>query len=233
MDGIIEGGDTDPSNNLLPLDEENAGLDSFNVRLLAQPSQAVTVTTSVAAAAKIAAVNPAELIFDSFNWDDYQSFQVVAGDDQIVGSPEESYEVTVSVSGGPARFTVVPAITITSTIAENNDNNDDDLAGLTFSPASTLSPLAEDGTTMFDVALSAEPASDVVVTFSSAFADPLFSAVAAVSITNDVLTFTSGDWETGQAVQIGGIDNDLIGPLDYTITASVVSGPGNQNSGGL
>ena len=72
LDGIIEGGDTDPSNNLLPLDEENAGLDSFNVRLLAQPSQAVTVTTSVAAAAKIAAVNPAELIFDSFNWDDYQ-----------------------------------------------------------------------------------------------------------------------------------------------------------------
>ena len=38
---------------------------------------------------------------------------MVAGDDQIVGSPEESYEVTVSVSGGPARFTVVPAITIT------------------------------------------------------------------------------------------------------------------------
>ena len=65
-----------------------------------------------------------------------------------------------------------------------------------------------------------------------AFADPLFSAVAAVSITNDVLTFTNNDWDTEQQVQIGGVNNDLIGLLDYTITASVVSGPGNQNSGG-
>ena len=76
LDEIIEGGDTDPSNNGLPIGIEDDGLDFFNVRLLAQPSQEVTLTTSVAAEAKIAAVNPAELIFDSFNWDDYQSFQV-------------------------------------------------------------------------------------------------------------------------------------------------------------
>ncbi|MFT5325738.1 MAG: hypothetical protein ACI8P0_003610, partial [Planctomycetaceae bacterium] len=82
-------------------------------------------------------------------------------------------------------------------------------------------------TDSFDVVLTLQPGSDVVVQVVSGDTDEATVAPAS-------LTFTSANWDTPQPVTVTGVDDDLIdGSQDSTITVSVVDGSSDDAFDGL
>ena len=108
------------STSTLTVDE--AGSDTFTVKLATQPSAGVTVAvTSDDTGA--ATASPASLTFTTGNWDTTQTVTVSGVDDSDAAA--ESVTVSLNASGGDYSDIMIASVTVTV-----NDNDDDTAAGI-------------------------------------------------------------------------------------------------------
>ena len=161
---------------------DEAGQNTYTVKLQTEPTVTVTVTVSSDdPGAATATVSGSTLRFAASNWDTEQTVTVAGVDDG--DSANETVTVTNTASGGEyAGVTASVRVTV----------DDDDKPGITFTPASLT--VGEAGVGRYTVRLNAAPTSDVTVAISSSNPD--------VTVMPNSLTFTSSNWETEQTVTV-------------------------------
>ena len=161
---------------------DEAGQNTYTVKLQTEPTTTVTVTVSSDdTGAATATVSGSTLIFTASNWDTEQTVTVEGVDDG--DSANETVTVTNTASGGEyAGVTASVAVTV----------DDDDKPGITFTPASLT--VGEAGVGTYGVRLNAAPTADVTVAISSSNPD--------VTVNKSSLTFTTVNYATNQRVDV-------------------------------
>ena len=184
---------------------------SYNVVLDTVPTESVTVSVTVDEGADDITVNPSALTFDSTNWNTIQQIGVTAVDDDL-DEGTESAALSHSVSGyGDVTSADGVAVQIT----------DNDTAGVTVSKA--LLTVTEGAAAMsYTVVLDSEPTATVTVTVEGGGDD--------LTTNPSVLTFTSNNWETAQAVSVTAVDDTLGEGRELVFLTHAVSGYGTITS---
>ena len=159
---------------------DEAGQNTYTVKLQTQPTTTVTVTVS-SDDTGAATVSGSTLIFTASNWETEQTVTVAGVDDG--DSANETVTVTNTASDGEYEG-------VTASVRVTVD--DDDKPGITFTPASLT--VGEAGVGTYGVRLNAAPTADVTVAISSSNPD--------VTVMPNSLTFTSSNWETEQTVDV-------------------------------
>ena len=161
---------------------DEAGQNTYTVKLQTQPTTTVTVTVSSDdPGAATATVSGSTLIFTASNWDTEQTVTVEGVDDG--DSANETVTVTNTASGGEYEG-------VTASVRVTVD--DDDKPGITFTPASLT--VGEAGVGTYGVRLNAAPTADVTVAISSSNPD--------VTVNTSSLTFTTVNYATNQRVDV-------------------------------
>ena len=161
---------------------DEAGQNTYTVKLQTQPTTTVTVTVSSDdTGAATATVSGSTLIFTASNWETEQTVTVAGVDDG--DSANETVTVTNTASDGEYEG-------VTASVRVTVD--DDDKPGITFTPASLT--VGEAGVGTYGVRLNAAPTADVTVAISSSNPD--------VTVMPNSLAFTSSNWETEQTVDV-------------------------------
>ena len=138
-----------------------------------------------------------------------QMFAVTAVDDAV---DEADETVTLGFQTLPARVTAGSPDEAVVTLT------DDDTRGVTVSEQELT--IAEGNSGSYTVVLDSEPTAAVTVTIGGATDTPLTLAPP-----EQVLTFTAGDWETEQTVQVtAAADTDAVVPPGVTLTHAVAGG---------
>ena len=157
---------------------DEAGQNTYTVKLQTQPTTTVTVTVSSDdTGAATATVSGSTLIFTASNWETEQTVTVEGVDDD--DSANETVTVTNTASGGEYEG-------VTASVRVTVD--DDDKPGITFTPASLT--VGEAGVGTYGVRLNAAPSADVTVAISSSNPD--------VTVNTSSLTFTTVNYATNQ-----------------------------------
>ena len=176
---------------------ESGTTDQLRVRLAVRPTSQVVIDV-VSADPLEATVDPPSLTFTPSSWDDVQTVTVTGEDDTLIDG-DQTTAVTLSVNEGQSddAFDDVPSRTVSVTTM------DDDAAGFALSESGGGTSVGEaGGTDAVQVVLTARPASDVVLSVTSA--DTGEMAVDPAS-----LTFTPGNWDDPRTVTVTGIDDAL------------------------
>ena len=161
---------------------DEAGQNTYTVKLQTEPTTTVTVTVSSDdTGAATATVSGSTLRFTASNWDTEQTVTVEGVDDG--DSANETVTVTNTASGGEYEG-------VTASVRVTVD--DDDKPGITFTPASLT--VGEAGVGTYGVRLNAAPTADVTVAISSSNPD--------VTVNKSSLTFTTVNYATNQRVDV-------------------------------
>jgi hypothetical protein len=192
---------------------EAGGLVTFTLVLTSQPTADVTVPLSSSGPAE-GAVSLASVTFSVANWNVAQTVTVTGVDDFVADGPQ-----TYAIAIGPA--TSADAGYAGRDPADLGfTNTDNDLAGLVATPSADLVTTeagAPDGTATFQLTLSSQPTTDVVVAVSSSNTDEGTALPASA-------TFTTANWNVPQTVTVTGVDDALPdGPVGYTVQMSATS----------
>ncbi len=190
---------------------EAGGATTFTVVLDTQPTDSVSINLSSDDTGE-GTVSPSTLTFTTGNWSSAQTVTVTGADDAIVDgniafnidlanplSSDSNYS-SLDLSGDSVAVT----------------NNDDDTADLIYS-ANPVAVTEGGSGTSFTVRLATAPSNSVDVTFTS---------TSQVSVTDspDILTFTTGNWNVAQTVNIAAIDdNDVEGAHADSLIATTSS----------
>lgn len=174
---------------------ESGTTDEIRVTLTAQPASDVVVRL-VASDPGEATITPATLTFTSASWRDAQAAEVRGIDDALAdGDQTSTVSVAVDTSASDPAYEGVAPTTIQVLTA------DDEEAGFMVSESGGGTVVSEDGgTDDVEVALTAQPASNVVVTIASGDADE-------VTTDPSELTFTPTSWNVTQVVTVTGVDD--------------------------
>ena len=194
------------SSNLPPLAEGSS--QSYEVDLDVQPRGKVIV--KIESSDKGAAtVSPKTLTFTTSNW--YQPRTVT-----VTGEPDDNAnDETVTVSHSVEDDNVVaPEEPLSVEII------DDDRPGLTISPLELR--VDEGGTNSYTVVLKTQPEGEVWVKL-----DKSGDGKNSVTISNDLLTFTTSDWNRKQTVTITAKEDDDDARHEYLTVSHRVSGYGS------
>ncbi|MDZ7779460.1 MAG: Ig-like domain-containing protein [Gemmatimonadota bacterium] len=175
---------------------EDGGTDAFTVRLASEPSADVVLEVTSGDTGEVT-VNPSTLTFTPEDWDESQPVTLTGEDDDVIDGDVVT-DVTVSVDVGASaseyESAADEAVAVTTT--------DDDVAGLDVVESSGGTAVSEAGTSdEFTVALTAEPATDVVVEVTS-------GDTGEATVDPATLTFAPADWDTPQTVTVTGVDDD-------------------------
>lgn len=184
--------------------------DTFDVVLDFPPSGNVVLDISSDDPGE-ATVSPAQLTFTTGTWDSAQTV-TVTGQEDLARDGDQAVAVTVSINqaGTSADYDGIGSQTVDYTVVDNGAVN----AGINVTP----DPLSvtEGATGNFSVTLNSQPVSDVVIDVASL--TPAQATVAA----GQRLTFTNGDWNTPQTVQITAVDDGLVdGDVDVDVSFTV------------
>ncbi|MEZ6123764.1 MAG: Calx-beta domain-containing protein [Planctomycetaceae bacterium] len=176
---------------------ESGSSDVIQVRLRDQPLTNVIldVTPSVGAAFH---TDKSRLLFTPANWNTAQSVTVTGLNDfRINGTRAEHLEFRTASEGSDPAFQMAAVQTLSVFVT------DDDVAGLTVIQTGGGTAVRESGTTdTFDIALTAEPESDVAVRIESRQLDE-------VTVTPDFITFTPVNWNVARTVTVTGVDDSV------------------------
>ncbi len=190
---------------------ENGATDAFNVSLSAAPASNVTLTITPTDASEVQS-DSASLTFTPLNWDTPQPVPLAAVDDAIIDGAVQSF-VTVAVAAGsdPGFLGLSEQARVTT--------NDDDLAGFVLTDTTGIA-LDEAGTTvaLVGVALTAEPASPVVLTITP-------QDGTEVSSDSSSITLDATNWSVPQDIPLRGVD-DLIVDGDVATLVDVAVNAG-------
>ena len=166
---------------------------TYEVQLESQPTGIVTVM--VRGASGDVTVNPSRLIFTTSNWDDSQTVEVKAGQDDD-GEPDSEVTLTHAASGGGYDVT---GGTVTVTIIE--DDTDD--KGLTITP-SALTVNEGSGPSSYTVVLNTEPTGTVTVTLGGLD----MAERQSLEVAPTTLTFTQRNWNIPQRVTVSATEDE-------------------------
>ena len=198
------------------LDITEGASGSYTVELTAEPTADVVVEVAGHATGGDVTVDGSAsavlLTFTTGSWNTAQTVTVAAVDDGVTEG-EESVTLTHGVVGADsaAEYVGVAGESVIVTVT--------DPAGVSVSPTSLS--ITEGSSGSYEVVLTAEPTSDVVVevdghtTGGDVTVDGSASAV--------LLTFTTGSWNTAQTVTVAAVDDGVTeGEESVTLTHGVV-----------
>lgn len=171
---------------------EGGSTATYTVRLNTQPTASVVVTPSPNAQCT---VSPTSLNFTTGNWNTNQTITVSAVDD-LVSEGAHTGSVTHSAASSDPNYALGSAGTRTPAITDN------DTAGYTITPGTTLTVTEVGSTGAVTVRLNTQPTADVTLAVTSSNTNE-----GTVSLAS--LTFTSVNWATPQSVTVTGVNDDV------------------------
>ena len=191
---------------------ENGGVSTVEARLSHGSGEAATVAVSFAAVAPAVAgdfeLSTTTTLTIAAEATSSTGLVTAAAVNDAVVSPDKSVTVSGAATGG---YGVASPPPVTLTI-ENDDEG-----GLALTPRVVTARAARGGEATYTVALTREPAGAVTVTVTSDNGD--------VTVAPSPLTFTAGDWSTGQTVTVTArADADVF--ADTAALAHAASGGG-------
>ena len=194
---------------------EAGGTVTIRVVLAAQPTANVVITPASSDDGE-GTVSPETLTFTSDNWNDAQTVTVTGVNDDT-DDENQSYQITFTVMSDDTNYNELTVSPVGMT------NVDNDRAGVTLTPPSGSPTTESGGTVTIGVVLTAEPMSDVTITFAS-------SDTGEGTVSPETLTFTIFTWNTPQQVTVTGVNDDIDdGDQGYLITFTVMSDDTNYN----
>ncbi len=177
------GGSTD-------VDETGPTSDTYDVVLMSEPTDDVTITVSPDAQVT---TDQSSLTFTNINWDIPQTVTVTAVDDAIDESATHTGVITHTAASADPGY---DGMIVDEVVANVTDN---DTAGVTITESGGSTDVTEGGTTdSYEVVLDTQPTDDVVVTVSPD---------SQVDVDQTTLTFTAFDWDTPQLVTVNAVDD--------------------------
>ncbi|HEY5926836.1 MAG TPA: hypothetical protein VIV11_34355 [Kofleriaceae bacterium] len=191
---------------------------SFAVVLQTQPAADVTIAVTSTDASE-ATLSTTQLVFTPANWNVVQTVTVTGADDGL-DDGDQMYSVTLG------------AATSTDTMYAGLDpddldgvNADNDTAGITVLPTTTLATSEAGATGAFTVALGSQPTGDVTITVAS-------TDISEATVSATQLVFTPANWNVAQTVTVSGID-DFVDDGDqvFMVTVGAAASTDGQYNG--
>ena len=193
----------------LTVQEDGSG--AYTVVLDSQPTADVRVDISGQAGTDIT-LSDIALTFTSANWETPQTVTVnAARDDDATTDAAVTLSHTVTGTGEYASLTVD---SVTVTITET------DFPRVTVDPHSL--EIVEGSSGSYTVVLTTRPNADVMIAISGQAGTDV--SVSGETLTNDVLTFTTENWNVAQAVTVTAGDDDDAAADSVTLKHSVEGG---------
>ena len=192
----------------------------YTVVLDVQPAGDVTVTISGHSGTDLAlsgtTLTSNELTFTTENWGTAQTVTVKAAEDEDAVTDADVTLVHAISSADDSFYNALADQSVTVSITEN------DAAGVTINPT-TLTVTEGDATgASYTVVLTSQPAGDVRVTVSGHSGTDL--TLSGTTLTSNVLTFTTANWDTAQTVTVKAAeDDDAVTDADVTLTHAISS----------
>ncbi|WP_420621266.1 integrase core domain-containing protein [Candidatus Poriferisodalis sp.] len=184
---------------------------SYTVELGTQPATDVTVTVTVPANSGASLSGGAltrDLTFNSGNWNVPQTVTVTAHEDD--DARNGAVDISHSSSGADYVNLIISDVGVTIL--------DDDEAELVIDP--TAIDVEEEGSASYTVRLATAPSAGVTVDIDGHGGTD--ASLSGSDVSNDALTFTTGNWDTPQTVTVAAADdgdNDDEAPVNLTHTA--------------
>jgi len=196
---------------------EAGGTAEFLVVLNTSPTLNVTVTPVSSDPGE--AASPGAIIFTAANWHVPQKVTVNGQDDDLADA-DQSYQISFTSASGDPAYNGLPVTDVVSLT-----NSDDDTAGITVTPTTSLLTTEAGGTDSFTVVLDSEPTANVTISIVS---DDTTEGTPDTAL----LTFTSGNWNVAQTVTVTGANDFIVdGIQDYNIvTGAAVSADASYNT---
>lgn len=189
-----------------PVTVPEGGTATIQVRLAANPLGNVTVTVAhFSGDADISVVGGASLTFNGGNYSTNQTVTLAAAEDADTANGS----AVIRISGGG-----ISPVTVTAT----ESDNDTPAVIVTESGGSTV--ITEGGATdTYSLVLGTQPASNVIITVQpNAQVD--LGAGPGTAVTR---TFTSGNWNTPQAITVTAVDDRLVESLAPATHAGLIT----------
>ncbi len=171
---------------------EPTGSDTFNVRLLTQPTADVVVPLTSGTDCSV----PTEVTINSLTWSSGVDVTVTAVNDDIADGTQTCTVTTGDPTSSDLLYDALTASDIDNVAVSVLD---DDVAGFTVTPL-TLVISEPTGSDTFNVQLTSEPTADVTVPLS-ANTECTLSAASAV--------LTAANWDTGVDVTVTTVDDAI------------------------
>ena len=186
------------------------------LRQILTPTSDVVLTITSSDTGEATVNSP--LTFTAGNWNTPQTVTITGVNDNLVDGTITS-TVTVAVNDGNSDNNFDPVADQTVSISTTDNDN----AGFTITETGGSTTVAETGTTdTFAVVLTAQPSSDVVLSITSG--DTGEAVVNGSTGSNNILTFTSGNWNTPQSFTVTGVDDNLVdGTTTTTATGTTTT----------
>lgn len=187
--------------------------DTYTIVLATPPASQVDIAVNVASGE--VSVSPTTVTFTTGDWDTPQAVTVTAVQDSIAeGLHSDLISHVASSVDGDYNGIAMANVTVNVT--------DDDTAGIIVNPSSGLVTTESGGTASFSVVLATEPTASVTIPVATSNADE-------GTVSTSSLVFTTGDWDTPQAVTVMGVDDSSDdGPVAYQIILSLPSSGDGQ-----
>lgn len=177
--------------------------DAFTMALNTRPTAVVTITFTSSDPSE-GTVSPISLTFTPDNWFVTQQ-AIITGVDDAIADGNQSYSITSTLASGDPDYNGLAINEV------NAVNVDDDMAGITVSPASGLVTTEAGGTDTFQVLLNTEPTADVSISLASS--DTSEGTVFPAS-----LLLTPSNWNTPRTITVSGVNDDVRdGDQSYSI----------------
>ena len=187
--------------------DEGGADGSYTVVLASEPSGNVTVTATSGDLDAVT-VSPMSLTFTTGNWATAQTVTVTAVDD--TDANDEDVDVSHRAASTDSAYNNLAGDVVTVTV------DDDDTAGVTVVPETSLRVDEGGADGSYTVVLASEPSGNVTVTATSGDLD-------AVTVTPTVLTFTTGNWATAQTVTVTAVDDTDANDEDVDVSHRAAS----------
>lgn len=187
---------------------EAGGQASFSIVLLSQPSALVTIGLASTNPAEGAVAQPS-VTFTPFDWNVPQIITVTGVDDVVADGAVGYSIVTAAASSIDADYDNVDPADVTMLNADN------DAPGIIVSPVAGLATSEAGGAASFTVVLATAPSADVTIALST-------SILSEANLSALSLTFTPGNWNVTQTVNVTGMDDDVD---DGDIVFAVLTAP--------
>ena len=191
---------------------------SYTVKLTSQPAGDVTVTVSghsgTGATLSGMTLTNNVLTFTTANWATAQTVTVTATDDDTAEAAETVTLAHAVASTDDSAYNALSDLSVTVTVEDN------DSVGVMIDP--TELTVAEGSSMDYSVKLTSEPAGDVTVTVSGHSGTDV--GLSGMTLTSNVLTFTTATWATAQTVTVTAAeDDDAVTDAAVTLAHAVAS----------
>lgn len=185
---------------------ENGVTDTYTIILTSIPSADVTISVSPDADTS---VSPVSLVFTPDNWNVPQTVTVSAVDDGDVESSEFS-TISHSAASTDMNFMGASLNSASFTVIDN------ETANVTITQSGGATSVREGSSPdTYTINLEKEPTSDVIITASTFSSD--------ISLSPEILTFTSVNWLSPQTITITAVDDETFEGSDFVSISHAIS----------